>query len=146
MTVSAPGNNAVATRGRPFQAGNPGRPKGARNKASLAAEALLDGEAEALARKAIDMALAGDTTAMRLCLERIMPARRDRPVSFAMPQISSASEAAQAASAIVAAVALGELTPSEALDLSRILENFTRVLEASEFEERLQKLERVTNQ
>ena len=85
MTVSAPGNNAVATRGRPFQAGNPGRPKGARNKASLAAEALLDGEAETLARKAVEMALAGDTTAMRLCLERIMPIRRDRPVSFAMP-------------------------------------------------------------
>ncbi len=91
------------------------------------------------------MALAGDTTAMRLCLERIMPARRDRPVSFAMPQISSASEAAQAASAIVAAVASGELTPLEALDLSRILENFTRVLEASEFDERLRKLEGVPN-
>ncbi len=146
MTVSAPGNNATITRGRPFQAGNPGRPKGARNKASLAAEALLDGEAEAIARKAVEMALAGDTTAMRLCLERIMPIRRDRPVSFAMPQITSASEAATAASAIVAAVASGELTPSEALDLSRVLENYTRVLEASEFEERLQKLERVTNQ
>ena len=143
MTNMAPGNNAVATRGRPFQAGNPGRPKGARNKASLAAEALLDGEAESLARKAVEMALAGDTTAMRLCLERIMPARRDRPVSFAMPQISSASEAAHAASAIVAAVASGELTPLEALDLSRILENFTRVLEASEFDERLRKLEGV---
>ncbi len=144
MTVSASGN--IATRGRPFQAGNPGRPKGARNRASLAAEALLDGEAETLARKAVEMALAGDTTAMRLCLERIMPVRRDRPVSFAIPQITSASEAATAASAIVAAVASGELTPSEALDLSRILENFTRVLEASEFDERLRKLERVTNQ
>ncbi len=92
------------------------------------------------------MALAGDTTAMRLCLERVVPVRRDRPVTFAIPEITSASEAAKAASAIVAGVAAGELTPSEALDLSRILENFTRVLEASEFEERLQKLERVTNQ
>ena len=144
MQVS--GNNATTTRGRPFIAGNPGRPKGARNKASLAAEALLDGEAETLARKAVEMALAGDTTAMRLCLERIMPIRRDRPVSFDMPQITSASGAATAALAIVAAVASGELTPSEALDLSRILENFTRVLEASEFDERLRKLERVTNQ
>ncbi len=139
------GNNAVATRGRPFQTGNAGRPKGARNKASLATEALLDGEAETLARKAVEMALAGDTTAMRLCLERIMPVRRDRPVSFAMPQISSASDAAQAASAIVAAVSTGELTPLEALDLSRILENFTRVLEASEFDERLRKLEGLTS-
>ena len=41
-------NNAVNTRGRPFAAGNPGRPKGARNKATLAVEQLLDGEAEAL--------------------------------------------------------------------------------------------------
>ncbi len=135
------------TRFKPGKSGNPsGKPKGARNKASLAAEALLDGEAEALTRKAIEMALAGDGMAMHLCLERVVPARKDRPVSFALPEITSASDAARAASAIVAAVASGELTPSEALDLSRILENFTRVLEASEFEERLQKLERVTNQ
>ena len=71
MTSTALRSNAGDTRGRPFQAGNPGRPKGARNKASLAAEALLDGEAETLARKAVEMALAGDTTAMRLL-------RRDR--------------------------------------------------------------------
>lgn len=146
MADAVPGNNASATRGRPFQPGNPGRPRGARNKASVAAEALLDGEAEALARKAVQMALSGDTTAMRLCLEGVVPVRRDRPVSFAMPEITSATEASRAASAIVGAVASGELTPSEALDLSRILENFTRVLEASEFEERLRKLERVTNQ
>src|ERR671916_942691 len=145
-TAVVSGNNAATTRGRPFRPGNPGRPKGARNRTTAAAEALLDGEAEALARKAVEMALAGDTTAMRLCLERVVPVRRDRPVSFEMPEIGSASEAAKAASAIVAAVASGEVTPSEALDLSRILENFTRVLEASEFEERLQKLERVTNQ
>src|SRR5829696_2170898 len=146
MSSSASGNYATETRGRPFQPGNSGRPRGARNKSTLAAEMLLDGEAEALTRKAVEMALAGDATAMRLCLDRVVPARKDRPVSFAMPEIASASDAAHAASAIVAAVVSGELTPSEALDLSRILENFTRVLEASEFEERLRKLERVTNQ
>src|SRR5918997_104236 len=86
MSASSPGNYATGTRGRPFQAGNPGRPKGARNKATLAAEALLDGEAEALTRKAVEMALSGDATAMRLCLERIAPPRKDRPVSFAMPE------------------------------------------------------------
>jgi hypothetical protein len=40
--------------------GNPGgRPPGARNKAALAAEALLAGEAEALTRKAVELALSG---------------------------------------------------------------------------------------
>ncbi len=39
---------------------------GARHKATVAAEALLDGEAEALTRKAVEMALAGDGTALRL--------------------------------------------------------------------------------
>ena len=65
---------------RPGQSGNPaGRPNGSRNKASVAVDALLDGEAEALTRKAIDLALAGDTVALRLCMERICPPRRASP-------------------------------------------------------------------
>jgi len=67
-----------ATRGRPFQpgqSGNPdGRPKGARNAATVAAEVLLDGEAEAITRKCVELAKEGDTVALRLCLERILPA------------------------------------------------------------------------
>jgi len=84
---------AVKQRGRPFvkgQSGNPrGKPKGLRNRATIAAEALLDGEAEALTRKAVEMALGGDTVALRLCLERLMPPRRDRPVAVPLPQITT---------------------------------------------------------
>jgi len=72
----------MARRGqfKPGQSGNPrGKPKGARHKATLAALELLDGEAEALTRKAVDLALEGDTTALRLCLERIAPPARMRP-------------------------------------------------------------------
>jgi len=62
------------------QSGNPsGRPVGARNRATLAMESLLDGEAEAITSKAIELAKKGDGPALRLCMERIMPARRDRP-------------------------------------------------------------------
>ena len=68
-----------------FTAGNLGRPKGSRHKSTLAIEQLLGGEGEALTRKAIDMALAGDTTALRLCLERIAPAKRDAPARFPLP-------------------------------------------------------------
>ena len=59
------GNNASVTRGRPFPKGNAGRPKGARNKVTVAVESLLDGEGEGLTRKAIELAMKGDTTALR---------------------------------------------------------------------------------
>ena len=123
----------VGTRGRPFEPGNPGRPKGSRNKATLAAEALLDGEAEALTRKAIELALAGDVTALRLCWDRIVPARKDRPVTFALPNLEHANDAVMASAAIVEAVANGDLTPSEAAELSKVIDSFARTLEAADF-------------
>ena len=72
--------------GGKFAPGNPGRPKGARHKTTRAVEELLDGEGEAITRKAVDMALDGDTTALRLCLERISPPRKDTPVQFDLPR------------------------------------------------------------
>ena len=60
-----------------FTAGNAGRPKGARNRTTQAVLALLEGEAEAIGRKAVEMALAGDSVALRLCLDRLAPPRRD---------------------------------------------------------------------
>jgi Family of unknown function (DUF5681) len=127
---------------RKGQSGNPsGRPRGARNKATLAVEALLDGEAEALTRKAIERALEGDTTALRLCLDRLLPPRKDRLVSFAMPLIENADGAARLMAAILAAVAAGELTPTEASEIARLVEVFAKTLEMSEFEARLVALE-----
>ena len=95
-----------------FAKGNPGKPKGSRHKATQASLALLEGEAEALTRKAVDTALAGDTTALRLCLERIAPVRKDAPVQFALPEMSSAEDAAKAAASVLTAVSDGELTPN----------------------------------
>ena|ERR1700730_7047696 len=135
----------MAGKGKPFvlgKSGNPiGRPVGARNKTTLAVEALFDGEAEALTRKAVEMAKAGDVTAMRLCLERIVPARKDRPVNFALPPIKSASDLVKAIEAVAAAVANGELTLSEAGEMSKIVDSFMRAVELTEFEDRLSKLE-----
>ena len=78
---------------RPFQKGNPGRPKGARNQATLAAEALLEGEAEALTRKAVELAKEGNLTALRLCLDRILPPRRERPLDMDFPMMTTAEDA-----------------------------------------------------
>src|SRR5580704_14366438 len=129
-------------RGRPFTKGNAGRPKGARHRVSLAAEALLDGESETLTRKAIDLALGGDTTALRLCLERIVPPRRERPIHFKLPSLKSALDAAGAMAAITAAVAVGEVTAGEASELARLVEGFVKALEAADFDQRLRAIER----
>ncbi len=122
--------------------GNPaGRPKGARHQATLAAEALLDGEAEALARKAVEIALAGDVTALRLCLERLLPPRREHPVRFALPDLRSPGDAVLALGSIIAAVASGELTPGEAAELAKLVEGFVRAVEATDLEARIVALE-----
>jgi hypothetical protein len=114
-------------RGRPFRkgcSGNPaGPPAGSRNKTTMAAEALLDGEAEAITRKAIERAIEGDPTALRLCLERIISARRDRPVRFELPQIMSIVNAVAASAALLTAVAAGGLTPSEAADIGKLVDS-----------------------
>jgi hypothetical protein len=90
LTPKPPGR----VRGRPFEkgrSGNPlGRRVGCRNKTTIAATALLAGEAETLTRKAVELALVGDPTALRLCLERVLPPCRDRMVMFALPPIKSA--------------------------------------------------------
>jgi len=54
----------------------------------------------------------GDTTALRLCMERILPTRKDRPVSFDMPRIETVADSVKAAAAIASAVADSNLTPS----------------------------------
>jgi hypothetical protein len=124
-----------------FTTGNPGRPHGARHKTTLAVQALLDGEGEALTRKAVDLALAGDVTALRLCLERITPARKDAPVLFELPPMDGAASAACAMGAILASVAIGELTPSEASGLAGLIEGYRKALETTELEARLKALE-----
>jgi hypothetical protein len=127
---------------KPGHSGNPdGRPKGARNRATVAAERLLDGEAEALTRKAIELAKDGDTTALRLCIERILPPRKDRPVSFDMPRIESIADSVKAAASIASAVAGGELTPMAAAELSKVVDGYTRAVETADLAIRLMRLE-----
>jgi hypothetical protein len=124
------------------RSGNPaGRPPGLRNRATLAAEQLLDNEAQALTRKAIDLAHDGDMTALRLCLERIVAPRRERTVNFTMPPIAGAADLAGAMAALAGAAAQGIITPGEAAQLSQVVETYIRALEATDFERRLRAVE-----
>ena len=124
------------------QSGNPaGRPRGSRNATTLALESLLDGQAEALTQKAVELALAGDMAALRLCLDRILPPRRDRPINFDLPPIESPQDAATTVSAVLAAVASGEITPADAGEVSKLIEVYVKVYETAELVERIERLE-----
>ena len=145
-TASPARKNAENTRGKPFKAGNPGRPKGARNATTLALESLLDGQATALTQKAIELALTGDLTALRICLDRILPPRKDRPVTFDFPVITSITEAATTMSSVLSAVAAGEITPAEASEISKLVDTYVKAVEATDLADRISRLERMTNQ
>jgi len=124
-----------------FASGNPGKPRGARHKVTQAIEAMLEGQQEALTQAVIDKALEGDVTALRLCLDRIAPARKDAPVSFDLPEIETAEDAAKAARAILKAIAEGDVTPLEAATVMAVVEQFRRTLETTEIERRIVALE-----
>ena len=128
---------------KPVQSGNPaGKPKGARHKTTLVVDALLDGEAETITRKAIEMALEGDTVAMRLCLDRLAPVRKDRPVAFALPPIGTTADVVKASAALLQAVASGELTPFEAAELGKLVEAHVQAIKLMDVQARLEALER----
>jgi hypothetical protein len=129
------------------QSGNPrGRPAGSRNNATLACEALLEGQAEALTQKAVEMALGGDTVALKLCLERICPVRKDRAVRFPLPPITSARDAADIAAAVAQAVAAGQLTPSEAAEIGKLIEIYVKAYQTAELNDRVACVKQMTDE
>jgi hypothetical protein len=127
----APGNCANPT----------GRPVGSLNKVTKLAQGLLDDDASELFKSIIASAKAGDSTAMRLCADRILPARRDRPLEYQLPQINSANDAAVAMNEIMAGVAEGAITPAEGDSLARLVESAAKIVELSLLEQRVAALE-----
>ena len=104
-------------------------------------EALLEGQHAALTQKAIDLALQGDGPALRLCLDRIAPPRKDAPLSFALPPIKSAADTVQASASLLAAVAGGEVTPDEAGRVMALLTAHKALVESGDLEARISALE-----
>jgi hypothetical protein len=124
------------------ESGNPaGRPPGSRNRATLLMEGLMADDAEAIGRKAIEMAKGGDLAAIRLCVERLAPTRKGKPVAFELPPLEKPADSVAAAAKIAAGVASGELTPSEAAELAKVVEVYVRAIETKVFDERLTKVE-----
>jgi len=122
-----------------------GRPKGSRNKATLALEAVLEEAAEELTHKLVDTALAGDGAALRFCLGRLLPPLRDHPVMFDLPPIESAGDLVTASRAVLAACAEGILTPREATQVMDLIISARAIMETASrvaaWESRLQACE-----
>jgi hypothetical protein len=139
------GARTVAGKGRPFQAGQSGNPagkaKGTRNGTTVALENMFEDEARDITRKVIELAKDGDTVALRLCLDRLMPVRKDRPILFTLPPIDTAEDLTKATNALLQGVAAGEITPSEAAELSKLVDAHMKAIEAVEFASRLAALE-----
>lgn len=131
---------------RPGVSGNPrGRPEGSRNRATLAIESLLAGEAEALTRKLITKAKRGNIDALKYILSRIIPPpRKDRTVSVTLPEITTAVDISKAFDCLLHAIADGTLTPGEGQAIASVIEANRRGIELSEIEARLSALEERT--
>lgn len=123
-----PGESQGPRRGNPHWvpgvSGNPaGRPKGARNKATVILQAVMEADAEAIGRAAVALAKTGNLAALRLCLARLAPPGRDRRIAFDLPSIDSLADAFRAQAALLDAVAAGDLSPSEAGELGRLVDS-----------------------
>ena len=130
-------------RGRPFAKGNGGRKLGSRNRASLLANALLEGEEEQLVRKGIELAKAGDPQMLKFFLDRILT--RDRPVRIDLPPIESRGDLTTGFAAIMQAVGAGEITPSEGSVVAALLANIAKFIDDVEIVTRLREMEEQLN-
>ncbi len=144
MVTATPANSGRKQDGTfaPGASGNPaGKAKGTRHRATRAIEELLEGEHEALTRAAIDKAKEGDVPALRLCLERIAPARKDSPIVVDLPSVETAADLVRASASVVASVTSGDLTPDEGNRLMALLVAHKSVVEAGDLERRIAELE-----
>ncbi len=127
---------------QPGQSGNPsGRKPGTRARATVFGELILQQDADAIIQAVVDSAKAGEATAMRLCIERLIPLRKGRPIAFPLPKMKTASDVGDALSAIAQAMSAGELTPDEASTIAGVAELRRKAIETTELEKRISALE-----
>jgi hypothetical protein len=131
-------------RGRPFQPGNKhgrGRPRGSRNQAARLCQEMLDSHAESLTKKCMSLAYQGNAGALRICMDRLTPALRQRTLEFKMPRTKTLADVSAASESVLGAVANGQLTPAEGENFSGLLDGRRHMIEAQELEERVRALE-----
>lgn len=127
---------------KPGQSGNvAGKPPGTRNKATRMVLALMENGAEAITKKVIELAEAGDLAAARLVIERLAPPVRERPIALDLPDTATADGVSKAQQSVLEAVGCGELLPGEGQILAGIIETRRKAIETDEIERRIAALE-----
>ena len=127
---------------QPGQSGNPaGRPRGARNRRTIASERLFDESAEKLTAVLIRLADQGHPLALRIAMDRICPTK-DRPVAFELPAMATSADAVAGMGAVVQGLADRDLTPGEAAQVASVIEGYARTLCTAELEQRLEQIEK----
>jgi hypothetical protein len=138
-------NSTLKQRGRPFQkgqSGNPrGKPKGTRNHVLMALDRIGEDAAEDVLRAAVERAKGGDPRAVETILSRIWPARKGRPVELPLPPIVNSTDLVGALAAVAGAVSGGTISPEEAQAIGALLEVQRRAIETVELEARIAALE-----
>jgi hypothetical protein len=123
--------------------GNPrGRPKGVRNMASLMAEQLFGNDIQIICNSVIEQAKAGNMQAAKIILDRILPSKKDAPISLELPKIETHNDILKAIGCITQAVANGSITPLEGEAVARIVDIYAEALELHQYEIRLAILEK----
>jgi hypothetical protein len=118
-----------------------GRPPGSRNKTTLACEELLAGEGEELILKVIEKAKQGDIHALLLCLERIIPVRKERCINLELRPVTSIQDLPIQFQDIATAIGEGRITPGEGESLSNILTSHAQTMERVDLDRRVAELE-----
>ena len=126
-------------RGRPFAAGNAGRKLGTKNRVTVIASSLLEGETEALVQKAVELAKGGDSPMLKFLLGRVLP--RERTIKFDLPTMEFADDGVAALGSIMRAVAAGEITPDEGAKLATIVNSYTAAIDVADVVKRMDALE-----
>jgi len=134
--------NGILGQFRPGNTHGKGRPVGSKNGVTVAAENIIQGEGEALSRKLIEMALAGNVACLKTAIERIVPVCKSSPVALpGMPKIDSVADASELTAYIIDAIADGTVSPVEGEIISRSCERHIKALEVRDLEHRLSSLE-----
>ena len=124
---------------KPGESGNPdGRPKGSKDKRTQYRE-LFEPHADGLIQKASDLALAGDTTCLKMCIDRLVSPFRAKDDTVTLDDIEGTLT--EKGEKIINAMGKGELSPSDASSMLTALAAQARILEIEELEKRVLKLE-----
>lgn len=128
-------------RGRPFQPGNAGRPPGSKNKTTQILEQLVNGQAEQMMLKAIELANGGDVACLRMMLDRVSPARKGQPINVDLPPIKTSQDVLAVIPLLWTAIADGRLTPDEVGAMSLFAERSMAAIALNGLATRLEVLE-----